>query len=198
MKRVLLGVLAGSVLIAAVALSGGQNPLAKPGGNADLDIKVEPRNPWSHLRINDAPESFHFAVVSDRTGGHRARIFSQAIEQLNLLQPAFVVSVGDLIDGYTKDPDKLNAQWKELQSYVCKLQMPFFYVAGNHDVANPLQEKHWGERFGRRYYHFVYRNVLFLMLCSNDPANTDVGGLSKEQIEYAQNTLRDNPDVRWT
>ena len=54
--------------------------------------------------------------VSDRTGGHRARIFSQAVEQINLLQPAFVVSVGDLIEGYTKDTTKLADQWTEFQT----------------------------------------------------------------------------------
>jgi len=32
--------------------------------------------------------------------------------------------------------------------------MPFFYVPGNHDMANAFEEKVWQEKFGRRYYHF--------------------------------------------
>src|SRR5439155_21494528 len=66
------------------------------------------------------------------------------------LQPAFVVSVGDLIEGYSKDPAVLAEQWKEFQGYVHKLQMPFFYVPGNHDVANAVEAKEWEARFGRR------------------------------------------------
>ncbi len=194
MKRLLIGVLAGCVLLAAVALSGNH----KPAGNGDFVVQIEDRNPWTHLRLVNTPEVFHFAVVSDRTGGHRARIFSQAVEQLNLLQPAFVISVGDLIEGYTKDEKKLAQEWKEFQGYACKLQMPFFYVAGNHDVANPLQEKHWRERFGRRYYHFVHRDVLFLMLCADDPHTSDGSGIGKDQIAYVQQVLKENDSARWT
>jgi predicted phosphodiesterase len=195
MKRLSLGVLAGSVVLVAVALSSHR----KPAASNELQIQIEERNPWSHLRLNHGPEIFHFAVVSDRTGGHRARIFSQAVEQLNLLQPAFVISVGDLIEGYTKEKARLQAQWKEFQSYVCKLQMPFFYVTGNHDVSNKFQERQWQDRFGRRFYHFVYRDVLFLMLCSDDPAPAENGGkISKEQIEFVRQVLKENGDVRWT
>src|SRR5580704_12454446 len=98
MKRILLASLVVGLLVGAIALSGGQKTT-----KSDLQVDLENRNPWTHLRVNNAPEQFHFVVVSDRTGGNRGRIFSQAMEQINLLQPAFVVSVGDLIQGYSKD-----------------------------------------------------------------------------------------------
>ncbi len=193
MKRILLASLVVGLLIGAFALSGGQKSGVKP----DLQIDVEGRNPWTNLRINNAPETFHFAVISDRTGGHRARIFSQAVEQINLLQPAFVVSVGDLIEGYTKDTETLGKQWKEFQTYTSKLQMPFFYVPGNHDVANATETDVWKERFGRRYYHFMYKDVLFLAVNSDDPHEDKEGRISKEQVEYFQRVLADNPNPRW-
>jgi hypothetical protein len=196
MKRSFLAVLAGCALIGAVALSSSQKPSS--AGNGDLQIQIEERNPWTHLRVNQAPDIFHFAVVSDRTGGHRPRIFSQAVEQLNLLQPAFVISVGDLIEGYSKEPEKIDGQWREMQSYAHKLQMPFFYAPGNHDVANPYQEQDWKNRFGRCYYHFVYKDVLFLMLCTDDPAPAKEGGMSKEQVAFVQKVLKENDQVRWT
>src|SRR5262249_43284796 len=127
MKRILISVLVVGLLVGAFAISSGPK-----SAQSDLQIDIENRNPWTHLRLNNAPESFHFVVVSDRNGGNRARIFSQAMEQINLLQPTFVVSVGDLIQGYTKDAAILAGQWKELQTYTIKLQMPFFYVPGNH------------------------------------------------------------------
>src|SRR6185436_12823460 len=197
MKRSLLAVMAGCALIGAVALSSSQKPSSL--GNGDLQIQIEERNPWTHLRLNNDPAEFRFALVSDRTGGHRARVFSQAVEQLNLLQPAFVVSVGDLVEGYTKDKKVLNEQWKELNGYVNKLQMPFFYIAGNHDVANGAQVEDWKERFGKRFYHFIYRDVLFLAACSDDQGeNKGYGAVSKEQVEYFQNVLKQNQNVRWT
>src|SRR4029077_20549719 len=138
----------------------GSQVVVPTGG--DLQVQVENRNPWTSLRLNNDPADFRFAMVSDRTGGHRARIFSRAVEQLNLLQPEFVVCVGDLIEGYTDDRERLAAQWREFQGYASPLRMPFFYVAGNHDLANPTQEEVWRGKFGRRHYHFLYKGVLFL------------------------------------
>ena len=185
-----LGALAG-----AAALSGNQ-PAQPTAKTSDLQVTLEDRNPWSNLRLNNEPDTFRFAIVSDRTGGHRAQIFSQAVERLNLMQPEFVLSVGDLIEGYTEDRDKLAGQWKEFQTYVSELQMPFFYVPGNHDVSK-LGEKTWKEKFGRRYYHFVYKNVLFLMLCADDP-NDRLGRIGDEQLAYVKKTLDDNRNVHWT
>jgi hypothetical protein len=194
MKRVLLAGCALSLLLGALAASGGRKLAV-----LEVEADVQERNPWTNLRINAAPETFQFAVVSDRTGGHRPKVFSQAVEQLNLLQPAFVVSVGDLIEGYTKDATKLAREWKEFDAYVNKLEMPFFYIAGNHDVSNAEQTKDWQDRYGRRYYHFVYRDVLFLAVCSDDPAEVKKGPqLSQEQLAYFTKVLKDNPRPRWT
>jgi len=49
--------------------------------------------------------------------------------------------------------------------------MPFFYTVGNHDLGNETMVQVWLERRGATYYYFVYRNVLFLVLNSEDPSN---------------------------
>jgi hypothetical protein len=117
----------------------------------------------------DNPDNFQFVVVSDRTGGHRPGVFDQAMDKINLLQPEFVMCVGDLIEGYSEDESVLNAQWDELDSMVDKLQMPFFYTVGNHDVSNDLMRELWLKRNGSDYYHFNYRDVLFISLNTEDP-----------------------------
>jgi hypothetical protein len=155
-------------------------------------------NPWNHLRLNNDANEFRFAVVSDRTGGHRAKIFSLAVEQLNLMQPEFVMSVGDLIEGYRDDPVKLAAEWREFQGYVSKLQMPFFYIPGNHDIANMTQDRVWQEKFGRRWFHFNYRGVLFLALSSEDPPGISGGKISEEQLGYVKQALEENASARHT
>jgi hypothetical protein len=197
MKRLLLAGATVGLLLLAVALSGSQTPTRTATPATDVQVEVNGRNPWTNLRLNNEPSDFRFAVVSDRTGGHRAKIFSRAIDQLNLMQPEFVVSVGDLIEGYKEDPEKVAAEWREFQSYVHRLQMPFFYTPGNHDVANPYLRKHWEEKFGRPYYHFVYRDVLFLVLNSND-AGKNEGVMSPEQIAWAKKVLEQNGCNRWT
>jgi hypothetical protein len=196
MKRLAGAALVLGILVAAAALSGNQ-ATTTPAKTSDLQITLEERNPWSNLRLNNDPETFRFAIISDRTGGHRAQIFSQAVERLNLMQPEFVLSVGDLIEGYTKSKDKVGAEWKEFQGYISQLQMPFFYVPGNHDVSDLMVEQAWKEKFGRRYYHFIYKNVLFLILCTDDP-HGKLGQFSEEQLAYVKKTLEANRCVRWT
>jgi hypothetical protein len=195
MKRLLLAGSAVAVLAAAIALSQ-NNPSPVAPANGPPKIEVGERNPWTHLRWNNDPGEFKFVVVSDRTGGHREKVFSKAVEQINLLQPEFVLSVGDLIEGYTTDQEKASQQWREFQSFTSRLRMPFFYVPGNHDLANPYLDKVWQERFGRRFYHFVYKDVLFLILCTEDPPNS--GMMSAEQVEYVRKTLLEVPNPRWT
>ncbi len=196
MKRLLLGATTAGLLLAAVAFSYNQtDKSAIP--TSDLQIQPESRNPWTHLRLNNDPADFRFAIVSDRTGGHRPRVFSKAVEQLNLMQPEFVLCVGDLIEGYKEDSAKLAEEWREFHSYVNKLQMPFFFVPGNHDVANAVESKLWQEKFGRSYYHFAYRGVLFLMLNTSDPDDKSKQ-LSPEQIAFAKKALAQNADARWT
>ncbi len=194
MKRLCLGGMLLSLFAAAFVFS--QNIPTSVVAPSPLKIEVGDRNPWTHLKLNNAPADFQFVVVSDRTGGHREKVFSRAVEQINLLQPEFVLSVGDLIEGYTTDPDKAGKEWREFQSFASRLQMPFFYAPGNHDVANPYLAKLWKEKFGKLYYHFVYKGVLFLILNSDDPPAS--GTLSKAQIDYVQKTLQENADVRWT
>src|SRR5438067_2325456 len=169
MKHLILGLGVCGVLGAAVAFSRQAKP--KP----ELAVRPEARNPWTGLRLNNDPEEFQFAVVSDRTGGHRPKVFSRAVEKINLMQPEFVVCVGDLIEGGKKTDKQLTAEWDEFDGYVARLKMPFFYVPGNHDVGNLATDRFWQGRFGRRHYHFVYRNVLFLCLNTDDPPGSGPG-----------------------
>jgi len=153
------------------------------------------KKPWTHLDLKNDPENFQFAIVTDRTGGHRPGVFMDGVRKLNLLQPEFVVCVGDLIEGYTEDVAQLDREWAEFNGFVGQLEMPFFRVPGNHDISNEVMRQQWIERFGVSYYHFVYRNVLFLCLNSEDPPDTNI---SAEQIAYVKKALDENPDVRWT
>jgi Icc-related predicted phosphoesterase len=160
-----------------------------------LNIDIAPdKNPWTNLSFNNDPKNFQFAIVTDRTGGVRPGVFEDAVTKLNILQPEFVISVGDLIMGYSADRSVIDHEWDEFIGFVHRLKMPFFYVPGNHDMANAMEHRKWQARFGREYYHFVYRNVLFLCLNSDDPR----ASISAKQVEYARKALEENPNERST
>lgn len=168
----------------------------------DTSLEIEIPNgpkPWNNLELNNNPCQFQFAIVTDRTGGHRPGIFMEGIRRLNLLQPEFVMSVGDLIEGYTEDREVLDQEWAEFNSFIDSLQMPFFYLPGNHDITNKVMEEVWKEKFGPTYYHFVYKDVLFLCLNSEDQyRGSNKGTISDEQYAYIEKTLAANAAVKWT
>lgn len=151
--------------------------------------------PWTKQAFRADPDDFQFAIVSDRHGGSRSGIFEMAVAKLNLLQPEFVLCVGDLIDGYTENRKELKKQYDEMDSILAGLEARFFRVVGNHDISNPIMSDVYRKRYGSAYYHFVYKDVLFLVLSTEDTAK---GGMSDAQISYAQKAISDNPHVRWT
>jgi predicted phosphodiesterase len=198
MRHFILGIATAGALIGVVALSRsgiatGERIIADPNA---LQIESGDKNPWTSLKLNNDPEQFQFAVVADRTGGHRDKVFSRSVLQVNLLQPQFVMSVGDLIEGYTTKEETIQGEWDEFDGYVKKYEMPFFYVAGNHDLSNKVMVAKWGERYGKRYYHFLYKNALFLCInCENPPL---LGTIDNEQQQWIARTLEANRGVRWT
>jgi 5-hydroxyisourate hydrolase-like protein (transthyretin family) len=197
MKKLLLGALVLVMVVAAVNFSQSRSAAVQKADANGLVIESEAKNPFTNLKLNSDPEQFQFAVVADRTGGHREKIFSRAVQQINMLQPEFVMSVGDLIEGYTFKEETIRDQQDEFDGYVKKFEMPFFYTPGNHDLANKVMVQKWGERYGRRYFHFTYKNVLFMSLCSESPPD-EMGAIDKEQVEWIGKTLAANKDVRWT
>lgn len=148
-------------------------------------INLAEAKPWTSENFQNNPDNFQFAVIGDRTGGSDPRgIFDRAMDQLNLLQPEFVINVGDLVEGYTDDQETANAMWDEVMPMINKLEMPFFFVTGNHDLGNKTMTQVWLDRFGATYYYFVYNDVLFLVMNSEDPSNPIPEDVGVKTIEY--------------
>jgi hypothetical protein len=151
--------------------------------------------PWTSENFENDPDNFQFAIIGDRTGGANAQgTFMLAMGQLNLLRPEFVINVGDIIEGYTRDKAELHAQWDEAEAMTRSLEMPFFYTRGNHDVSYPEAREVWHERHGPAYYHFVYRDVLFMVLDSEDAPRLDPPPGMEESIKLYNRLQTEDPE----
>ncbi len=171
-----------------------------PEGDQHFSHRIETeKKPWLNRPFRNDPDDFQFAIVTDRTGGMRPGVFPRAVAKVNELQPEFVITVGDLIagGGWQKDEKEIWRQWDEFNGFVEGFEMPFFYLPGNHDVSNEVMNRIWDEQFGVRYYSFLYKDVLFLCLNTQDGEGTRPF-LGEEQIEWVKQELKDFPDVRWT
>lgn len=150
--------------------------------------------PWTDKPVIDDPDRFQIAIMTDHTGGHRPGIWMDAVTKLNMLRPSFVMSVGDLVEGFTEDRDEALRQWREFEGFVDRLEMRFFFVAGNHDLSNDLLDGLWREKFGPTWYSFDYKRVHFLCLCSEDP----VLRIGEEQLAFIRADLAAHADARHT
>lgn len=114
------------------------------------------------------PDNFQFTIMGDRTGKEQKGVFGEILRKVNFMHPEFVLSVGDNIQGYSEDVNALNAQWDEFDSLISILDMPFVNVAGNHDVTNNVKKEVYKKRYGKTYFHKIYKDVLFLFIDTQD------------------------------
>ena len=146
--------------------------------------------PWTHNRFDNAEDKFTFAIFSDLNGGEREKVFEVAVAQLSLLRPELILSVGDLIDGGTENRETLRQEWESFDVRASRAVAPVFKVGGNHDLTNLTMRDVWMERYGARYYHFIYKNVLFLALDSEDYFDDRMLEIYEARAEYIE--LRDS------
>ncbi|MBN2565711.1 MAG: metallophosphoesterase, partial [Candidatus Eisenbacteria bacterium] len=115
--------------------------------------------------IEQSQPLFHFAILSDRTGGHTPGIYPQVIDEIALLHPDFVVTVGDHIEGYGEDYDRSEAEWDSLLALISALDAPIYTTPGNHDIWDETSEGMYVARTGRTpYYSFDHENTHFVIL----------------------------------
>ncbi len=175
------------------------SPATNNGSNDPVfsydDAAITDAKPWTSENFLNNPKNFQFVIIGDRTGGaNQQGTFAMAMDQINLLQPEFVLNVGDLIEGYSDDKSEINAMWDEADSIVGKLQMPFFRTIGNHDVGIPVTKEVWLERYGADYYSFKYDDVLFLVLNTEDGQRPQPPADMKEKIELYNRLQVEDPE----
>jgi metallophosphoesterase superfamily enzyme len=97
-------------------------------------------------------EMTRFVIMGDRMGSEQKGKFAEILSKMNLLRPDMVISVGDNIQGYTRDVNIINAQWDEYDKLISQLKMPFWMATGNHDNTFKEMAAIYQERYGQSYY----------------------------------------------
>lgn len=137
-----------------------------------------------------------FAILGDRTGGHVPGVYGDHVGEVERMRPDFVMTVGDMIEGYTSDSVILNQEWHEYDSIVSGLSMPVYYTPGNHDITFDEMLEFYRKCFGEPYYSFDRRGLHFIVL---DNSRQDVGELiPEEQLQWLVEDLDENRDAAYT
>jgi hypothetical protein len=92
-----------------------------------------------------------------------------------------------------RHPDMPRPGVAEIDAMLAKLDMPFFRTPGNHDIANSTAQQVWRDRHGATHYSFVYKDVLFVVLDSEDPPRAAPEGM-EEKIETYNRLQTEDPE----
>ena len=165
------------------------------------------KNPTT-LPLPKEDNAFHFAIYGDRTGGDASglKYLRMAVVDTNLIDPDFVMTVGDLIQGYNR-PAQWMRQMQEFKGIMSRLEMNWFPVAGNHDIywdfRDPNRpamhhEANFEKHFGPLWYSFQHKENGFIALYSDegDPATGEKGfrdarlqNMSPQQLAFLDEAL---------
>jgi len=103
--------------------------------------------------------SFHFAVLSDRTGGADQAAYETVVKDIKNLYPDLVVTVGDIIE------DGIYEDWPNALTPLEALECPIYFAAGNNDIIDAATEDNFREKTGHEpYYSFDHENCHFIIL----------------------------------
>ncbi len=137
-----------------------------------------------------------FAILGDRTGEHQEGVYEGIVAEVARMHPDFVMTVGDMIEGYISDTTEMNKQWDEYFGIVKTLTMPVHYTPGNHDITSDAMEPTFRARVAEPYYSFDHRGIHIVVLDNSRTENTSE--IAETQLAWLRNDLATHRDACYT
>lgn len=140
---------------------------------------------WALPTAQPQANDFHFSILGDRTGSPAPEIYGRIWREIALLGPAFVINVGDTIQGGRDD--RAEADWQQVLPTLERYRRhQLFLVPGNHDIWSEHSRRLFEKYAGRKPpYSFDYQNAHFVVL-----DNSQTTALGDEQYEFLERDLR--------
>lgn len=137
-----------------------------------------------------------FAIISDRAGGHVPGIHGQIATEIERLRPDFVMTVGDMIEGYVDDSARIVSEWVEYDSIIDPISSEIHWVPGNHDIWSDMSEELYRRFVGEPYYSFDHGGIHIVVLdVSRYESSSEISG---EQLEWLIQDLENSRDASYT
>jgi len=128
---------------------------------------------------------FRFVILGDRTGEAQPGVYEQIWKETAVENPAFVVTVGDTIQGLADAT--ADAEWHQVERILAPYKRwPLYLTPGNHDIWSAFSEQLYTKYSGRAvHYSFDHEQAHFSIL---DNSRTEL--FSTTELEWLENDLQ--------
>ncbi len=139
---------------------------------------------WCAVAVASAAD-LRFVLLGDRTGEAQAGVYERVWQAFAPTKPAFVVSVGDTIQGL--EDAKAEGEWRAVQGVLAPYRaIPLYLAPGNHDIWSALSERLFKQYAGHApHYSFDREGAHFAVL---DTSRSDA--LSESELAWLEADLR--------
>ena len=155
------------------------------------DSKSDECSSYSFVHITD--------IHIDGSESRKNQVFN-LFNEINLVNPDFVVLTGDVVDGLTSDQDgnmvTAKTQYPQAVELIKTLEVPVLIINGNHDFqTNKWQDGNllWEDYFGSlsKITSFLYQKDLFVGVNL-----FDANGLTNDQLEKIDEIFQNSSSLK--
>lgn len=140
-------------------------------------------------------DSFQFVILGDRTGETEPGVYERVWQEAAAENPAFVLSVGDSIQGL--NDATAETEWRQFEQILTPYRrFPLYLAAGNHDIWSARSEALFRKYAAQSpqpshpaHYSFDYSQAHFTIL---DNSRSD--SLSPEELQFLETDLEAHKD----
>jgi Icc protein len=138
------------------------------------------------------PDTFHFALIGDRTGEHVPGVYEQVWKSLAAGKPAFVLTPGDTIEGL--HDETATTEWQQVETVLKPWSALTLYLTpGNHDIWSDSSDKLYRQHAHHDpHYGFDYGAAHFTVL---DNSRSD--SLSAAEMTFLEEDLKAHQSQQW-
>lgn len=120
-------------------------------------------------RADAQKDSFHFVILGDRTGEAQPGVYERVWREAAAEDPAFVVSVGDSIEGL--NDATAESEWRRLEQILTPYrQIPLFLAPGNHDIWSARSQAAFEKHAGHAPHYSFDRGPVHVTVLDNSRA----------------------------
>jgi hypothetical protein len=130
-------------------------------------------------------ESFRFAILGDRTGEVQRGVYEQVWKEVAAENPAFVVTVGDTIEGM--HDATAETEWRDVEGILKPYrQFPLYLAPGNHDIWSVASEQLFRQHAGHPPHYSFDRGPMHVTVLDNSRSNE----FAPEELTFLEEDLK--------